>query len=88
MSGNTVSPVTGIYNIVSVSHSISNTFITTLKVQRLVMSNANEVATSQGIKLATGAGYNSYSYTQTKNIISPYKVVFDPIYPTFEDITA
>lgn len=88
MSGNTVSPVTGIYNVISVSHSISNTFVTTLKLQRLVMSNANEVATSQGIIIANGSGYNSYSYTQTKNIISPGKVEFGEIYPTFEVLPA
>ena len=88
MSGNTISPVTGIYNVISVSHSISNTFITTLKLQRLVMSSANEVATSQGITIANTSGYNASSYKQTKNIISPGKVEFGELYPTFEDISA
>jgi len=88
MSGNTVSPVTGIYNVVSVSQSISNTFITTLKVQRLVMSSANEVASSQGITLANQSRYSAYSYTPTKNVISAYKVDFGNIYPTFLDISA
>ena len=37
VSGDSVSPITGIYNIVSVEHRLSNTFVTTLKVQRLVM---------------------------------------------------
>ena len=88
MSGNTISPVTGIYNIVSVSHSISNKFITTLKVQRLVMSSANEVAASQGITLANQSRYSAYSYTPTKNIISTGKVEFPKMYPTFRDIPA
>lgn len=86
MSGNTVSPVTGIYNVISVSHSISNTFVTTLKVQRLVMSSANEVAISQGILIRNSRGYNSYSYTQTSNIISTDKVEFGQMYPEFDNI--
>lgn len=86
MSNNTISPITGIYNIVSVSQSVSNTFTTTLKVQRLVMSNANEVASSQGITIRGSKGYNSYSYTQTSNIISSGKVDFGTLYPTCEDV--
>lgn len=88
MSGNTVSPITGVYNIISVSHSVSNTYITTLKLQRLQMSNANEVAASQGITLANSSRYNSYAYTTTKNIISPGKVDLGILYPTCEDILA
>ena len=86
MSGNTVSPITGVYNIVSVSHDIAETFITTLKVQRLVMSSANEVALSQGIKLANSSDYNAYSYTQTSNIITTCRVDFGDLYPTYKDI--
>ena len=86
MSGNTISPITGIYNVVSVSHDISDTFITTLKLQRLVMSSANEVALSQGIRLANSADYNAYSYTQTSNIISAGLVDFGNLYPTYRDI--
>lgn len=87
MSGNTVSPVTGIYNVVSVSHSISNTFVTTLKVQRLVMSNANEVAAAQGITIAGTSGYGTSSFTQTKNIKSTGEVDFgDSVYPKFREI--
>jgi hypothetical protein len=86
MSGNTISPVTGVYNIVSMSHDISNTFVTNLKLQRLVMSSANEVALSQGIRLANSADYNSYSYTRTSNIISPGLVDFGTLYPTYKDI--
>lgn len=86
MAGNTISPVTGVYNIVSVSHEISNTFVTTLKLQRLVMSSANEVALSQGIKLANSSDYNSYSYTPTSNIKSTDLVDFGTIYPTFRDL--
>lgn len=83
MSGNTVSPVTGVYNIISVSHNISNTFITTLKLQRLVMSSANAVAASQSIYVSGNSNYPASSYTTTSNIISPYKVDFGRIYPDF-----
>jgi hypothetical protein len=76
MSGNTVSPITGIYNIISVTHSINSTFTTTLKLQRLVMSSANQVATSQGIFVAGSSNYPTSSYNTTSNIISPYKVDF------------
>ncbi|WP_301003058.1 hypothetical protein [uncultured Duncaniella sp.] len=84
MSGNTVSPITGIYNIVSVSHTVSNTFITTLKVQRLVMSSANQVASSQGIFVAGSTNYPTSSYKTTPNIKSTGKVDFGVMYPTFE----
>lgn len=83
MSGNTLSPITGIYNIISVSHTVSDSFITTLKVQRLVMSSANEVASSQGIYLYGSGSRLSPGYTTTSNIISPYKVDFGTIYPDF-----
>lgn len=86
MSGNTVSPITGIYNIITVSHSISDTFITTLKVQRLVMSSANQVATSQGIMVGGTGKYPINSYETTSNIISPYKVDLGKMYPDFTDI--
>ena len=79
-------PITGVYNVVSVSHDIAETFITTLKVQRLVMSSANEVALSQGIRLANSEDYNVYSYTPTSNIISTCKVDFGELYPTYRDI--
>lgn len=85
MSTNTLSPISGIYNIVSVSHQVSVTFLTVLKLQRLVMSSANDVATSQGIKLR-GSSNTSLSYTKTKNIISSGKVDFGNLYPTFEDL--
>ena len=88
VSGNSISPVTGIYNVISVDHSISNQFTTTLKVQRLVMSSANEVASSQGITIANKNGYSSSAYTKTKNIISAYKADFGALYPTFEDVSA
>lgn len=83
MSGNTLSPITGIYNIISVAHSISNTFITTLKLQRLVMSSANQVATIQGIYVS-GSGTYSNQYNKTPNIVSPYKVELGDLYPNFE----
>lgn len=86
MSQNTVSPVTGIYNIVSVSHTISDTFVTTLKVQRLQISDANAVASGQGIYEKSSSEYRSAfsNYSTTSNIRSPYKVDFGNIYPTFE----
>jgi hypothetical protein len=85
VAGNTISPISGIYSIVSVSHNISNRFTTTLKVQRLVMSSANEVASSQGITLAN-ASKSTSAYTKTKNVISTNKVDFGTIYPTYEDV--
>lgn len=86
MSGNTVSPITGIYSIVSVSHTISNTFITTLKIQRLVVSSANQTAASQGIYVSGSSSYPTSSYTKTSNVISTSKVDFGVMYPTFEDM--
>ena len=87
VSGGTVSPVSGIYSIVSVSHNVSNTFITTLKIQRLVMSSANQVAASQNIFVSGTMKYSS-SYQKTSNIISPYKVDFGVMYPTFEHMVS
>ena len=87
MVGNTVSPITGIYNIVEVSHSISNQFTTTLKVQRLVMSSANQVASNQGIFIRGSGSYPTSSYTTTSNIISTSKVDFGTIYPDFTYLT-
>lgn len=84
MSGNTLSPISGIYNIVSVSHRVSNIFITTLKLQRLVMSSANITASFQGIFVSGSSNYPTNSITTTSNIKSPYKVDFGTMYPTFE----
>ena len=83
MSGNTLSPVSGIYNIVTVSHQIAVEFTTTLKVQRLTMSSANQVAASQGIYVTGSRGYPSSSFSTTSNIISPYKVDFGVMFPDF-----
>lgn len=83
MSGNTLSPISGVYNIISVSHTIASTFITTLKLQRLVMSSANQVATSQGIYVAGSSSYSRDSYTTTSNIISTHHVDFGTLYPDF-----
>lgn len=90
MSGNTLSPVSGVYNVMNVSHVITNTFITTLKLQRLVMSSANQTSISQGITIAnsTNGRYTSSSYNTTANIISPSKVDFGQIYPDFETLVA
>lgn len=88
MSQNTLSPISGIYNVISVGHSISSTFITTLKVKRLVMSTANQVASTQGITVNRSNDYRRTGLTTTKNIITPYKVDFGEIYPTFEHISS
>ena len=84
MSGNTLSPISGVYNIISVSHNISIDFITTLKIQRLTMSTANQVAAGQGIYVYGSASYPRGSYHTTPNIKTPYKVDFGDLYPSFE----
>lgn len=86
LSGNTLSPISGIYNIVSVSHQISTTYLTVLKVKRLVMSSANQVAASQGIAIKNSSSYSLSTKSQTSNIISTGKVDFGQLYPTFEDM--
>lgn len=86
MIGNTISPVTGIYNIISVSHDIGATFITTLKLQRLVMSSANQVATSQNIFVSGSGQYPRNSFETTSNIVSTGKVDFGELYPDFSYI--
>ena len=86
LSGNTLSPISGIYNIISVSHQISVTYLTVLKVQRLMMSSANQVAASQGIIIRGSQSYPQSSYNTTSNIISTRKVDFGQIYPTFQDM--
>lgn len=84
MVGNTLSPVSGVYNIMSVSHAIADTFITTLKLQRLTMSSANQVASAQNIFVSGSSNYASNSYSTTSNIKSAYKVDFGTLFPTFE----
>lgn len=86
MAGNTLSPVSGIYNVVSVSHVISDTFVTTLKVQRLVMGSANQVASSQNIFVSGVNKYPMGAYSTTSNVKSTSKVDFGMLYPTFEHI--
>ena len=86
-TGKTLSPISGIYNIVTVSHNISNPFITTWKLKRLVMSSANQTAASQNILVGGSSVYNTSSYTTTKNIVSPYKVVIGDMYPNFEHMS-
>ena len=86
LSNNTLSPVSGVYNIISVSHQISTTYLTVLKLQRLMMSSANQVAASQNILIQGSTNYPSYSYSTTSNIISTGKVDFGTLYPTFQDI--
>ena len=87
MTGGTLSPITGIYNIVSVSHTLSNQFITTLKVKRMAMSSANQVATSQLIYVAGSANIPRNSFQTTKNVISTHKVNFGIMHPTYEHMS-
>lgn len=84
MSGNSVSPISGVYNIMSVTHTIGNTFITSLKLQRLALGSANQVATSQGIFVSGSGSYLTDKSQSTSNIINPYKVDFGQMYPTWE----
>lgn len=86
VSGNSISPITGIYNIVEVSHNISTMFTTTLVLQRLQMSSANQVAAGQGITIRGSSAYANGTYTHTSNIKSTGKVDFGKLYPTFLDI--
>ena len=86
MSNNTLSPISGVYSIMSVSHQISVTYLTVLTLQRLVMSSANQVATSQGITIRGSAAYPVSSYETTDNVLSTGKVDFGTLYPTFQDL--
>lgn len=88
MQGGTLSPVSGVYSIISVSHNISDTFITTLKLQRLVMSSANSVASSQHILVSGSRQYGDGAYHISHNVISPYKVDFGIMYPTYEHMAS
>lgn len=89
MLGNTLSPISGIYNVMAVSHQVSNTFVTTLKLERLTMSSANQTAISQNIMIANNTkGYGYSSYSKTKNVKSAGKVDFGTVYPTFEHLVA
>lgn len=85
-NGNTLSPITGIYNIISVAHKVNGDFVTTLKIQRLQTSSANSVASSNNIFVNSSANYDLKVHT-TPNILSPNKVDFgDTIYPTLQDL--
>ena len=87
LSGGTISPITGIYNIVSVGHNISNTFVTTLKIQRLRISSANAVAAAQNITYGETSQFTS-GIQKTSNVISPFKVDFGQVFPTFEHLAS
>lgn len=84
MVGNTLSPISGIYNIMNVSHNIEATFTTALKLKRLQLGSANQVATSQNIFISGSGTYPDNTYSTTKNVISPYKVDFGNMFPTYE----
>lgn len=86
MIGNTISPVSGIYSVMSVGHTINATFVTKLKLQRLVMSSANQTASGQGIFIRGSGAYSNNAYTKTSNVLSTGKVDFGTMYPTFLDI--
>ena len=85
-AGNTLSPISGVYNIVSVSHTITNQFITTLKIQRLVISSANQVASMSGIYVNGSSYYSPYALQKTPNVKSTHRVDFGDMYPNFEHI--
>lgn len=93
MSGNTLSPVSGMYNIKSVSHKISTTFVTTLELQRLAISSANQTAIGMGIYTTGsqnsqgGSSARSPMLVNTPNIKSTGLVDFGNLYPTWKDIT-
>lgn len=86
MSANTLSPVSGIYNIKSVSHTIGATFVTTLTLQRLAISSANQTAAGMGIYISGSSGKIKSGFTQTPNVKSTGKVDFGVMYPTWQDI--
>lgn len=86
MSGNTLSPVSGIYNIKQVSHSINTTFVTTLTLQRLSISSANQTAAGIGIYISGSDRGRTTDFSQTPNVISTGKVDFGAMYPTWNDI--
>ena len=83
MTGNTLSPASGVYRIMSVSHNIAQTFTTSLKIQRLDLTSANQTATGQNISVNGTSRYPLNSYQTTSNIITPYKVDFGTLYPDF-----
>jgi len=86
MSGNTLSPMSGIYNIKAVNHTISNTFVTTLTLQRLSISSANLTAASAGIYVSGSSNTKTQSYAKTANVKSTGKVDFGTMYPLWSDI--
>lgn len=86
MMGNTLSPVSGIYNIMSVTHQIAATYCTVLTLQRLAVSSANQVASGMNIFISGSKTGLSSGYTQTSNVKSTSKVDFGNLYPTWEDI--
>ena len=71
----------------SVTHQVSNTFTTVLKLQRLQISSANETASAQGITVVNNSS-TSAGYSSTANILSAGKVDFGKLYPTYEDVLA
>lgn len=86
-AGNTLSPISGIYNVISVSHSISQTFVTSLTLQRLVVSSANAVAASQGIYITGSSSYPKNAYNTTSNVKSSSYIDFGVLYPDFTHLT-
>ena len=88
MSDNTLSPISGIYNIISVTHNVGIQFTTELKLQRLVMSSANATAAAQGIYMAgSSSGFGNNTIQNSSNIISTGKVDFGELYPNYTHMT-
>ena len=86
MMGNTLSPISGIYNVMSVTHQIASYYYTVLTLQRLAISSANQTASGMGIYISGSSNGLSSGYVQTSNIKSRGKVDFGRMYPTWEDI--
>jgi len=86
MSGNTLSPATGVYSIMSVSHNIGDRFTTSLKLQRLTLGTANQVASARNIYVNGESGYDMNSFNTTKNIRSVSDIHFDYTYPNMTNI--
>jgi len=87
LTGGTLSPVSGMYSIMSVTHNVSHLFTTTLRIQRLVSSAANQVAASAGIFIQGSARLPQSSFSTTPNVVTPYLVNFGTMFPTMEHMT-
>jgi hypothetical protein len=94
LSGNTLSPISGIYRVMEVTHQLTGSrFITTLVCQRLDTGSPNDAANgaTDGINsIATVAGdpvlQRTMRNSQTSNIISPRLVELGNLANTFDNL--